>query len=184
MVAPIIGRPQAEEETMTTCSMMTGSALAILVAGVSLAVAAPRTHDTELDLIQGAKRLMIQTDDDVEAFTNTSFVQVTAGTIAVPAAQTGILVARFTAESVCSGVANSWCSIRIVCDGVELQPASGRDFAFDSVGTGNWKSLSVTRRTDVLTGGTHTCEVQTANRLANGAHTLDDWAFEVEFWRR
>src|SRR5262245_40834040 len=74
-------------------------AATILAGATSLAVAGPKTHDTELDLIRGAKRLMIQTDAAPVNYTSTSYVQVTAGTIDVPAAQTGILVAKFTAES-------------------------------------------------------------------------------------
>jgi hypothetical protein len=159
-----------------------------MVVGTSLAIAAPKNHDTELDLNRGAKRLMIQTDAGGANYTSAGFAQVTAGNISVPATQTGVLVATFTAESHCFGAPGAWCSVRIRCDGIELQPAVGTEFAFNSVGPTSlpaaWKSLSVTRRSNVLTGGTHICEVQAASVNGAATHWLDDWTFEVEFWRQ
>jgi hypothetical protein len=106
---------------------------------------------------------------------------VTGGAdITIPAGEKGFLVATFTAESRCTG--GSWCSIRIVCDGVELFPNSGTDFAFDSPGTA-WKSLSVTRRSLPLEAGTHSCEVETA-QIGGSSLRLDDWTFMVEYWRK
>jgi hypothetical protein len=100
---------------------------------------------------------------------------------------TGFLVATFTAESNCAGTPGGWCNIIINCDGVELQPAVGTDFAFDSVGTtsstSNWHSLSVTRRSNPITGGNHSCEVR-ENLISATSFRLDDWIFQVEFWRQ
>jgi hypothetical protein len=85
------------------------------------------------------------------------------------------------------GNTGGYCSIVINCDGVELQPAVGTDFAFDSVGptsfTGNYHSLSVTRRSNPFTGGSHSCEVR-ESLLSATAFRLDDWTFQVEFWRQ
>jgi len=122
---------------------------------------------------------MIQTDSSAVNYTSTSYVQVTGGSITIPPNQHGILVGTFTAESQCTG--GSWCSIRIVCDGVELLPAVGTDFAFNSPGTA-WKSLSVTRRSNVLSSGSHFCEVQAAS-IGAATHRLDDWTFQVVYWR-
>jgi len=148
----------------------------------------PQTHDTQINLNLGAKRLVIQTDAGAAIYSNNAaWGQVTAGGITIPAAQTGIIVATFTAESSCSGSPGSWCSIRIVCNGVELQPASGTDFAFDSVGststTVGWKSLSVTRRTNVVGAGFQSCEVQ-ARSVGTATHRVDDWTFMLEYWRQ
>ena len=66
--------------------------------------AVPQTHDTQLNLNLGAKRLVIQTDAGAAIYSNAAaWGQVTAGGITIPAAQTGIIVATFTAESSCSG---------------------------------------------------------------------------------
>lgn len=139
----------------------------------------PLAHDTQINANKGGKRLVIQTKAGAVNFASAGFVQVTATGITIPAAQSGILVATFTAESDCNG--GSWCSVRIVCDGIELQPAVGTDFAFDAPGD-SWDSNSVTRRTNVLTGGSHTCEVQTA-QVGGSNLRLDDWTFVVEYWR-
>jgi hypothetical protein len=144
-------------------------------------------HDTELILNKGAKRLLIQTNADANSFT-TSGSQVTgSGLLTIPATQHGILVATFTAESNCQGTPGGWCNIIINCDGVQLQPAVGTDFAFDSVGTTSsssaWESLSVVRRSNVLFGGSHSCEVR-ENLVSATNFRLDDWVFTVEYWRQ
>src|SRR5688500_14080269 len=72
---------------------------------------APQTHDTQLNLNNGARRLVIQTDAAAVNYSNSgSWVQVTAGVITIPSGQRGIIVGTFTAESNCSGRAGSWCS--------------------------------------------------------------------------
>jgi hypothetical protein len=163
------------------------ASFAAMLAVVS-ANAAPRNHDTELQATKGAKSLLFQTNAVANTFT-TSNQQVTgSGTIVVPATNTGFLVATFTSESRCLGTPGGFCNIIVNCDGVETQPAVGTDFAFDSVGptssNGNFHSLSVTRRTNVFTGGNHSCEVR--ENLVVGANNfrLDDWTFQVEFWRQ
>jgi len=159
----------------------------IATLGVATAVAAgPLNHDTELVAKKGVKQLLFQTNAGANTFT-TSNGQVTgSGTMTIPSAQTGFLVATFTAESNCAGTPGGWCSIVINCDGVQLQPAVGTDFAFDSVGptssTSNFHSLSVTRRSNIFTGGSHSCEVR-ENLVSATSFRLDDWIFQFEFWR-
>lgn len=155
---------------------------------VAAADAGLRNHDTELKATSGAKQLLFQENAGANVFT-TSNQQVTgSGSITVPAAQTGFIVATFTSESNCTGSPGGWCNIIINCDGVQTLPAVGTDFAFDSVGTtssgNNFHSLSVTRRTNAVTGGNHSCEVR--ENLVNGATSfrLDDWTFQFEFWKQ
>ena len=77
------------------------------------------------DVVGGA----IVTSDEVASFTNTKFVDVAfTGKFAIPATQKGFLVATFTGESNCE--AAEWCSVRITCDGVELQPHGSDPFDF------------------------------------------------------
>lgn len=164
--------------------------LAALAAAFAAAAAdaAPRNHDTELKATNGAKQLLFQENADANTFT-TSNQQVTgSSSITVPAAQTGFIVATFTSESRCLGTPGGWCNIIINCDGVQTLPAVSTDFAFDSVGptssSGNFHSLSVTRRSNPVTGGTHSCEVR--ENLVSGANNfrLDDWTFQFEFWKQ
>jgi len=161
--------------------------IALLAIGTAVG-ASVLNHDTEVLANKGAKRLLIQTNADANSFASSNLQVTGSGTITIPGPQVGILVATFTAESNCTGAADGWCNIIISCDGTELQPAVGTDFAFDSVGaassSSNWHSLSVVRRSNTLAGGGHSCEVR--ENLANGATNfrLDDWVFTVEYWRQ
>jgi hypothetical protein len=167
---------------VAAASLLVGCFGAAYAAGTSLAVAAPRNHQTQVDSNRGVTRAIIQTSDSPTFFTSTAFQQLTGGSISVPATHKGILVATFTAESLCGGAAGQ-CAVRILCDGVDLLPTPNIDFAFNSVGAGA-QSSSVTRRTNPFTGGVHFCEVQSANSTAGLTHQLDDWTFVVEFWRQ
>ena len=163
---------------MSRKSILIGSALAMLAASTSLADATVTTQTA----VRGAKRLVIVTSDVATEFTNTKFVDIAfSGQFAVPSTQQGFLVATFTGESQCSAV--SFCSVRITCDGIEAEPASLFDFAFNSPGGAAFTSHSVTRRSAVFTGGTHSCVAQSAS-VGGGTHRLDDWTFTVEFWAK
>jgi hypothetical protein len=137
-----------------------------------------RNHDVEIDAT-GSNRYFIQSAAGPTTLSSPAFTQLTLGNITTTRA--GILVATFTAESRCT--ASTYCSIRILCDGVELQPVVGTNFAFNSPGGSTWKSLSVTRHTEVVPAGTYSCQVQSARVGGSGSHVLDDWTFEVEFRR-
>jgi hypothetical protein len=171
---------------MISRSLMIGSAIALCV--IMPAVAGERFHDNELTATKGDKRLLIQDNAGANSFAVDNQNVTASSSLTVPATNTGIIVATFTAESNCTGTAGGWCGIQIFCDGTELFPQVGTDFAFDSVGAAssgsNFHSLSVTRRSDPFTGGTHSCSVQ--ERLVNGAtqFRLDDWTFQFEFWRQ
>jgi hypothetical protein len=166
-----------------------GSVLALALIAAPAAFAAKRNHDTELQANKVIREL-IQTNANANVFTGTGSFQVTgSGFISIPSTATGFFVATFSAESNCSGGApGDWCTVVITCDGVALQPDTGIGFAFDSVGptssTVNWHSLSMTRRSNVVTGGTHSCEVRTAQTAAATSLRLDEWTFEVQFWKQ
>ncbi len=103
-------------------------------------------------------------------------------TITVPSGQTARLIARFSGESRCTV---SWCSLRIMADGVQMLPASGINFAFDS-GDGaddRFESLAMERTSKVLSAGTHTVRVDWALGGNNSSFWLDDWQLTVEEWR-
>lgn len=109
-------------------------------------------------------------------------------TVSVPSGTSRMVDARFSAESMCSGSATSgWCSLRIViltsAGGViELDPASGTDFAFDSGGD-RWESHAVERTSRYLPAGTYTVRVQAQIRPGATSLRLDDWTLAVELIR-
>jgi hypothetical protein len=126
-------------------------------------------------------RLMVQTQNDARTFTNTGFSNLTADTIQIPATGRFRAVVRFSAESACS--AASWCSARILVDGVEANPKSGSDFAFDSAGGETWQSLSMDRTSDVISGTGVARNVTFAVDIAvigGGSWRLDDWSVVTE----
>ena len=121
---------------------------------------------------------------------STSYVNIPGtalGAVNVPSGATRLITGRFTAESQCAGGApGNWCSIRIIAvqSGVitELNPASGLDFAFDSVAAGGddfWESNTV-QRSKRLTAGTYVIVVQQAVTNSATVFRLDDWDFRVE----
>lgn len=89
-------------------------------------------------------------------------------TIVVPAVEVHagnqLLLARFTAAAACSGGSGDVCSVRILVDGVEMNPASGLASSFatrtaspDSGGGGN-----VIERSMLVLPGTHIVKAQFA----------------------
>jgi hypothetical protein len=165
--------------TVVTASVLAMSAVAGQLYGQE------GSHDTEVKANLGATRMVFQEANDVQTFTSFSFQQVTgAADITIPPGQQGYLIATFTAQSNCSG-GTGLCSVRILCNGVELLPATGGLFAFDSPDD-RWESHSVTRRSAKLSSGTKTCKVEAALRASYGgptSFTLDDWTFMVQYWR-
>lgn len=124
-------------------------------------------------------RSVVHTNDSAVVFTSTAFTNVGSTTLFANAGNH--ILARFTAESACTGaVGSGWCSIRILIDGVEADPAAGTDFAFDATDNGadsisSWVSASVERARTVTFTGNHTIVVQAALVTPANQFRLDDW---------
>ncbi|HEU0303854.1 MAG TPA: collagen-like protein [Gaiellaceae bacterium] len=121
------------------------------------------------------------TSTGVSSTSSTSFVDLAGAeeTIAVPTGETARLYVWFTAESICT--ATGWCSVRIIVDGTEIEPASGTDYAFDSgpSTTDEWEGHALARVSATLGAGSHVVKVQGAV-VGAGSLTLDDWALVVQ----
>jgi hypothetical protein len=118
---------------------------------------------------------------NVAAFTNLPGAVVS---VTVPAGTTRLITARFTAESLCTGIANRWCSVRVVVftpggGVIELNPQAGINYAFDSVASDNWEGNAL-ERSIRLPAGTYRVQVQRAVSIAGTGFTLDDWHFRVD----
>jgi hypothetical protein len=146
----------------------------LLASGVALAVTS---------VVSGGAINQVKVARSDEAFntTSASYVDIPGATVQVTAPRGGqaLLLARFSAESICTG--GAWCSVRIVAvkGGVEqeMEPASGTDFAFDSPND-NWESNSMDR--SLLVGrGTYTVKAQAAV-IGGSSFRLDDWSLTVE----
>jgi hypothetical protein len=122
--------------------------------------------------------------------TSTTYGDVTGAstTVTVPAGQSALIIAEFTAESFCdAGDSSGYCSVRILIGGTEGNPAEGTDFAFDTIvtSTGNedwWEGNAMTRSRGPLGPGTYTVQVQaaTVDGNANTTFNLDDWHLTVQ----
>lgn len=124
-------------------------------------------------------RVGVLTQDTAAVFTSTTFTTVESYSIFAAAGQN--IIARYTAESACAGPSSGWCTIRILIDGLEAEPAVGIDYAYDGAGASNsWEAHSVERVRAVTATGTHTAVVQVA--VVNGATSdrLDDSTLVLE----
>jgi hypothetical protein len=124
-------------------------------------------------------RVSIVTEATDSTYTSSAFTTVGSTTIAAGAGSH--LLARFTAESKCSG-GSGWCSVRILVDGIEADPAVGTNYAFDATDDsddGSYGGHSVERAFTVSSGGTHTVTVQAAIGFGNPDLWLDDWTLSV-----
>lgn len=102
--------------------------------------------------------------------------------IKVPAGGRALIIARFTAETVCSSFAPDHCSARILIGGREGLPASGRDFHIDSNYGGETDESEKAHAMDrslAVGPGKHIVKVQGA-AMGGMVLRVDDWSLTVE----
>lgn len=130
-------------------------------------------------------RVLVVRETTATTSNSTSFVAVPGATttVFVPSGESALILARFSAESACSG-GTGYCSVRILINGAEMDPVAGLDFAFDSTDGGretaaSWESHSMDR-SRVVGPGTYTIVVQRATTSSATTLRLDDWSLTVE----
>jgi hypothetical protein len=168
----------------------------LLTSGVALAA---------VSVVRGnaINQVSVARGDEPQTTMSTSFVDIprAATTVSVPMRQRGLILARFSAESLCTGDGVGFCSVRIVvvnANGgtVEMQPDTTADvqipenpvsdFAFDSTDEENITAPRNSResysmdRSLVVGPGNYTVKAQwaTSNQLIE--FQLDDWSLTVE----
>ena len=143
----------------------------------------------------GGATIEVQDRSDTAPFTSsaTAFIDLPDANVlvTVPTGVRRLIGAHFTAESKCTSGGNvgGWCSVRIIATSiaggrsVELNPASGLDFAFDSEMPSKqddlWEAHAMDRSI-LLSPGAYRIRVQNAVSDNNVTFTLDDWHFRVE----
>lgn len=168
-----------------------GAAITTLFAG--FAPASMAVTDSALDvraiyLAKSATATQITVTDPAKVGT---WVDLPGSSVAVsrPSNTHELYLARFSAESICSGTVAGWCQVRILAGSTELSPTPGTDFAFDSTwnGTrpaGSWQSHAMERSASFegpCSGtATTTFKVQYKVSAAGLSFRLDDWHFTVE----
>jgi hypothetical protein len=129
----------------------------------------------------------IATGTDFLQTNSTTYVELpgASATVTVPAGQSSLIIASFTAESECAvGGGTGYCSVRILIGGLEANPGAGSEFHFDSFGSGSATDFSeahaMTRSRGPLGPGTYAVQVQATVSAANTTFVLDDWHLTVQ----
>jgi hypothetical protein len=153
--------------------------VAILAIGVGVALAATSAGGGAITAVRVKREVNATTTN------STTYVDVpgTTVTMSVPSGQHALLLVRFSAESSCDGgTAGNWCTLRVLVDGNEAQPAAGSNYAFDTdpgASDDIWEGHSMDRSA-VVGAGNHTIKVQWAVTDATTTFRLDDWSLIVE----
>jgi hypothetical protein len=129
----------------------------------------------------------IKTQTDSTAHSGSAFAAVPGAfvIVTIPAGSTRLVVARFTAESQCSGPAENYCAIKIIAlnrttRGItELNPKAGLNHVFHRTASDQFESHSIARA-GRLPAGSYSLIVQQATTLNAMTFVLDDWMFEVD----
>ncbi len=132
-------------------------------------------------------KITVVTEINFWPITSTSFTDVpgAVATITVPAGVKQLVVASFTSESSCIGSSNAQCHLRIVAVNssnvlVELSPAAGLDFAYDSSATQqDFFEGHAANRSIVLGPGTYKIKIQGAAGVSGVTFRFDDWHLQV-----
>jgi hypothetical protein len=188
---------------MLTTSTAKRGGLVLLVTGLVLGLASPAFAPPQAIQVRhvhngGSINGVVVVTETASFSTNSvGFVNVpgAVGSVTIPAGQSALVKAQYDAESACfeADTDPNWCSIRIVIGGVEGNPASGNDFAFDSTNRGresnaSWEGHGMTRVRCIAntSGSTITVfvVVQAAVTNAGGdasrpVFRLDDWELDI-----
>lgn len=162
------------------------SAIAATVIVAALATVAVANHNPGHKVLKGKaplKTVVVTGTQDSFVDTNewTNFPGAKAK-IKVPDGGRALIVARFTAETVCSSFAPDHCSARILIGGREGLPASGRDFHIDSnygSETDESEKAHAMDRSLEVGPGRHIVKVQGA-AMGGMLLRIDDWSLTVE----
>jgi hypothetical protein len=142
----------------------------------------PRTTTT----VSGttAKKVIVVRGTDPQTTQAKPWVDLAGATtsVTVPTGMSALILARFTTEDRCEVGAPDICTVRILIGGIEAEPASGTDFAFDSAQTEEYfHAGAMDRSLGPLGAGTYAVQVQYgAGGINIGTFTLDDWSLTVE----
>ena len=154
-----------------------GALAAAAVVALSAGIAAATT--TTVVSFGPVNQISQTSGPDGDSTTSHTYVNVPGGSQLIKTATSGIVLARFSAESACRGSSGGWCSVRLLIDGQEMTPAVGSDFAFDSPTAAGFASHSMDRSA-VVQAGTHTVQIQYEVVGSATSVRLDDWSLTLE----
>lgn len=168
-------------------ALLVGSAYAV---GAAFSPAATKVTRAN----KAAQRIVVVTETDATSMSSatTTTIPGASSYITIPAGQTGILVARFSGQSNCSGSAGYICMIKMQysSDGStwsNFSSATGGWKTFDSSAVGgDWESHAAEFVSPRLSAGKWWVRAQYALNIQPGGVTfgLSNWTWVVEFWRK
>ncbi len=165
----------------------------IVVMAVALVRTATASHTTTHKAFSGGsgfKGLVAKSDSNSTSVTalDPDWQTVDSRGFQLPAGESQLVVVDFSAEVLCLGT-ETWCSVRAVIgetveSAVELEPASGGDFAFDTVGDDLWEGNAMSRflcaRNPAGVAVNVSVWLQARKASVNvSLFNLDDWAFKI-----
>lgn len=111
---------------------------------------------------------------------STTYTNVTGATatVDVPAGASGLIVARFTASSICGP--SGGCNVRILIGGVEASPALVSPWDSGVTDSSVDYEASALDRSRTVGAGSHTIQVQAARGSGTTFYDLDNWHLTVE----
>jgi hypothetical protein len=172
--------------------------VALLIGALFAAGILTGTATAVLGASSGGAQLRVdkRTNNAPSTTKRTTFLDLPGANVVVrvPKNQSRLYDVPFFAESRCTWPGSGgWCSVRIIATNlannasVELNPASGIDYAFDSDPTpgaidDNWEGHGMERSRRLFggaNGATYRIRVQYAVTNPNITFTLDDWHLAV-----
>src|SRR4051794_19657169 len=159
------------------------AAVVLTTAGVAVAATGTWTVNSAGAAYQ---QLRVQNSNAAFSTASTTYVDLpgSAVTMNTDTGEADFVIARFTAESSCTG-SSGGCQLRIMSGNTELTPVSGADFAFDTASTDGAEGHAAERsgligNANGCSGLTNSIRVQVRSTSASTTFQLDDWHFTVE----
>ena len=147
-------------------------------------------------------QVVVVRNDLPTTLNSTDWADLPGATATVSGPGMQLVLARFSAESYCTGAVGGYCSVRILARGEEMHPKAGCNFAFDSVAAGGSTTPSESTnpgaespetaataassesqsmdRSIVRPGGQTVVKVQVRSMAGAADFRLDDWSLTVE----
>jgi hypothetical protein len=154
----------------------------VLTAAVPLAVAAVTSAQGN-----SLQKVKVVRQNATNTTSSTTWVDIPGAvtTFTVPSYYEHLFIARFAAETSCYG-APGYCKVRVLVNGLEMEPVVGSEYAFDSSDNGtetssSWEGHAVERSKTVCGSFSNvTVKVQYSVSVPTVTFRLDDWHLTVE----
>lgn len=164
----------------------------VVLLGAAFAVGRS-TIDTDVSATKGAKRIAVVTGSSTTATTSTTVSDIPGATrtIVIPPSTTGLLLARFSGQSDCTGsTAGSLCLVRLMYQKngagqfLPLVDAPGwKTFDSSEASSGGRESHATEWVSGSLGPGSYEIKAQWSVQASGMTFDIDFWTLVAEWWR-